>query len=627
LYPSPRYDRISLAAVGLSCCGEIGMSVLPSNEVLVAFSQDAPWQEIERQKRIFNQALETLIANTPDGDSPADLPLDALSEQIGAPVRTYYSPEESPNGANVLLADLNGRSYVLASVVSSRYRGGKKFLESLVRYNLNPSVNHTNIQETEDSMTRMRVLGAEIEMGLVHPDGHAPNEDEMQGFMHAYYNKAVQIGVYPHLDREACQYQIEAHIAPSVGYHKTRSALNGMLHALALTAEETGMRPMLLPSYPTESDFKMTDHPKVQTAVDLMVAVNNMFPEYVERLETIKKRYHVKEGHYVNLFRNQGTHIHIDLAGRSEALGLLTYHTILKSATALANSAVLKGCPFVNGTCDEELLCTREILRSVTVTGRYLDLPLSPHYRPEDLHRYAELLRLERANATGRAMMFDEYEGELISLMHNPIGRVRPDLSTSKRVCTVESTGMPTNISAARMAAVLVDFEFSHALIESYFRKYGCDLGPMYDDKTLWAILGPLDAETFIRVQDASDRECTDVVITTAAGTQMRLAEFYEMKRRYMHKALVEVAEITPRDIDDVYTSLARMLEPLSGHEAQTIHQYVNDPKLRSTGNWGRILRNAYIEAGGVVGAHCPDAVMHVVNEMYDAMKLRYLQS
>jgi NAD(P)-dependent dehydrogenase (short-subunit alcohol dehydrogenase family) len=601
--------------------GKIGMSFLPSNEVLVAFSQDAPWNEIERQKRLFNQTLDTLTGESNDDT----LPLERLSTLLGSPVRLYY-PEDA-SGANVVLADIGGRQIVLGSVVAKRYRSGKNFLESLVRYNLNPSVNHTNIHETEDSMTRMRVLGAEIEMGLLHPDGRSPSEDEVQKFMRAYYNHAIQIGVYPYLDREACQYQIEAHIAPSVGYHKTRSALNGMLRSLALTAEETGMRPAILPSYPTESDFKMTDYPKVQTAVDLMIGVNNMFPNYVQQLDEIKARYHVKEGHYVNLFRNQGTHIHIDLAGRSEALGLLTYHTMLKSATALANSAVLKGCPFVNGTCDSELLCTREYLRSVTVTGRYLDLPLSPHYRPEDLFRYAELLRLERANATGRAMMFDEYQGEMVSLMHNPIGRVRPDLSTSKRVCTVESTGMPTNISAARMAAVLVDFEFSHALIEAYFRKYGCDLGPMRDDKTLWAILGPLDRETFIQGQNASDRECTDAVVTTAAGTQMTLGEFYEMKRRYMHRALDEIAEITPRDIDDVYSSLTRMLEPLSGHVAQTIQQYVNDPKLRSTGNWGKILRNAYVEAGGVIGGHCPDAVLSVVNQMYDAMRIRYLES
>ena len=82
-----------------------------------------------------------------------------------------------------------------------------------------------------------------------------------------------------------------------------------------------------------------------------------------------------------------------------------------------------------------------------------------------------------------------------------------------------------------------------------------------------------------------------------------------------------------PREIDEVYTSLERMLEPLSGHEAVTIQQYINDPKLRSTGNWGRILRDAYIEQGGVPGDHCPDAVLKVVQETHAALHQRYLYS
>jgi hypothetical protein len=116
------------------------------------------------------------------------------------------------------------------------------------------------------------------------------------------------------------------------------------------------------------------------------------------------------------------------------------------------------------------------------------------------------------------------------------------------------------------------------------------------------------------------------MVLTTAAGTQMTLAEFYEMKRRYMHRALVDIAEVTPRDIDEVYTSLCRMLEPPSGQQAQTIEQYICDPKLKSTGNWGRILRNAFIEAGGTPGAHQPDAVLRVVNQIHQALRTRYRQ-
>ena len=599
--------------------------LLPSNDTLLAFSEALPWQEIERQKRQFNRALKDLAKDVETG-SPDEIPLDALSEAVGAPVTSHYGLSDQAR-ANVLLAEGAGHKYVLASVVSARYRSGHGLLESYQPYNLNPSVTHLNIHETEDSVAHMRVLGAEIELGLVHRDGRSPNEDEMQAFMAAYNRHAMRIGIYPKLDREACQYQVEAHIAPSVGYHKTRAALLGIFEALMLASDDTGLVTAIMSTYPTDSDFRMTDHPKVATAVDLMLEVNDLFPEYHRRLAERQARYHIDPAtcHYVNMFRIQGCHIHLDLAGRSEALGLLTFHTMLKSATAIANAAVLKGGPFVNGTCDPELLCAREYVRGATVTGRYLDLPLSPHLMPDGVDKYAALLDLERANAVGRALLCDETLGTPVSVMHNPIGRVRPDLGSSKRVCTVESTGMPSHISASRMAAVLTDFEYSHSLMEMYFRKHGLDLGPMHDDPALWAILGPLDETTFVAQHALSDRMGSALTLTTAAGTQMTLAEFYEMKRRYMHRALADLDGITPRDIDDVYTSLCRMLEPLSGQQAQTVRQYIVDPKLRSTGNWGQIMRDAYVEVGGVVGEHCPEAVQQVVNDIHDAMRERYL--
>jgi hypothetical protein len=597
---------------------------LPSNDLLLSYSAALPWQEIERQKRLYNRVMEGLTGSA----SQQKLPLDVLSEAIGTQVTTYYDADDTDKG-NVILAEANGHRYVLGSVVSNRYRSGHSFLESIAPYNLNPSVNHTNIQETDDPQTQMRVLGAEIELGILHADGSSPTEDEVQGYIHAYYNQAIRIGIYPRLDREACQYQVEAHIAPSIGYHKTRSALNGIFSALAAASLETSLKTAILPCYPTLSDFKITDHPKVHTAADLMQEVNSMFPEYERRLEEARARYHINRAECtpINVFRNQGCHIHIDVAGRSEALGLLTFFTMLHSATAIANAAILKGGPFVNGTCDPELLDAREYLRNTTVTGHYLDIPSSPHLTVGGLDHYAQLLLLERANAVGRAMLCDDSTGQLVSAMHNPVGRLRPDLTTLKRVCTVESTGMPTCISASRMAAVLTDFEFSHAIMEDYFRKYGCDLEPMYNDKTLWAILGPLGQDLYIQQQDMSDRQGSDITITTAAGTEMSLSDFYELKRRYMHRALSDIIEVTPRDIDEVYTSLGRMLSPLSGHEAQTINQFINDPKLRSTGNWGRILRNAFIEVGGVPGQHQPDIVLKVVNEVHDAMTARYLQN
>ncbi|MEO8393746.1 MAG: hypothetical protein ABI700_12215, partial [Chloroflexota bacterium] len=150
-------------------------------------------------------------------------------------------------------------------------------------------------------------------------------------------------------------------------------------------------------------------------------------------------------------------------------------------------------------------------------------------------------------------------------------------------------------------------------------------LEPMHDDKAMWDILGPLNLDTFQAMQHQSDVEGSDVLMTLHSGRQVRLSEFYDMKRRFMHRALEEIDEIAPRDIDEVYSSLARMIDPPNGHAATTITQYITNPKLRSTGNWGRILRDAYLEAGGTLGDHCPDAVLDVVSQVHEAMCQRYL--
>lgn len=596
---------------------------LPTNEILLELSQAMPWQEIEQQKRRFNQAVETLARDT----AQTALTLDKLSEAVGAPVTTYY--DAGPQSANVFLGEINGRQHVLGSAVSARYRGEKTLAQSIVPYNFNPSVNHTNLDSTDDPSIKVRSMGAEVELGLVHRDGSSPTETQIQEFTRLYQAHAQRLGISPHVDREACQYQMEVHVAPVIGYAKTREALRGILTALAFTSKETGLLTTLLPAYPTLSDFKLSEDLKVQTAVDLMLEVNGYFPEYAQRLAAAQARYHIPTDNcnHVQIFRNHGCHIHLDLAGRSEALGLLTFYTMLRSASAVANSAVLKGSPFVNGTCDPELLCTREYMRQTTVTGHYIDLPTSPHLSENGLEIYSELLRSERVNAPARAMLYTAAPGEAISAMHNPIGRVRPDMRNPKRICTVESTGMPASISASRMGAVLADFEFNHVLIEAYFRRHGCDLEAMYNDREMWAILGPLDSETFIRLQDESDHECTDMTLVTATGEQMTLAEFYEKKRVFMHKALMnlEYVEITPRDIDDVYVSLSRMLAPPSGRSAQTILEFVSDPRLKSTGNWGRILQNAFIEAGGTPGEHRPDIVLNIVQQIHDALLARYL--
>ena len=591
---------------------------LPSNDELEAFSSAVPWSQIEDQKHRFNQRLKELAEITPD-DS---LPLDDLAQSTGFSVTTYHDSTETGNS---ILATTNQHAHLLASFVSKRYRKNQTLLKSITPYNFNPSVNHTNLHETDTPTTKLRSLGAELELGLYHKDGSPPTEEQVQKFIQTYRANAHRLGITPQVDREACMYQVEVHVAPGIGYHRMRKSIDSIMQSLVAAGRATDLYTAIMSSYPIFSDFALSPDPKVQTAVDVMQEVNSAFPQYMENLSLAHQRYHMNpNSSFVETFRLQGCHVHLDIAGRSEALGLFTFYTMLHSATAIVNKAILKGGPFVNGTCDAELLCTREYLRQTTVTGRYLDIPLTPHFGESGLRNYTHLLQSDRANAAARALLYDGSLESPVSVMHNPIGRVRPDLGGSKRICTIEATGLPVNISASRQAAVLTDLEFTHVLVENYFRKYGTDLAPMHDDPTLLAIIGPLDQATYQSLQDYSDRHGSDIAVKTAAGTEMALHEFYEMKRNYMHQHLIDISEVTPRDIDDVYMSLQRMLNPPSGRIAETPEHYIYDSARRSTGNWGEILRNAFIEEGGTPGEHNPDAVLKVANRVHRALEKRY---
>ena len=211
-----------------------------------------------------------------------------------------------------------------------------------------------------------------------------------------------------------------------------------------------------------------------------------------------------------------------------------------------------------------------------------------------------------------------------MSVMHNPIGCIRPELDGSKRICTIESTGPTVNISASRQAAFLTDLEFTYALVEDYFRRHGTDLCPLTQDVDLLMMVGPLNAASYCSLQDQSDRCGTELLVETAAGNRMPLHEFYELKRSTMHQRLIDIVDVRPRDIDDVFMSLQRMLNPPSGRVAKTPEHYSNDSARRSTGNWGGILRQAFLEEGGIPGAHCPDAVLQVANRVHRALEQRY---
>ncbi|HRF94316.1 MAG TPA: hypothetical protein PLZ51_03940, partial [Aggregatilineales bacterium] len=88
----------------------------------------------------------------------------------------YYGLEDTYS-ANVILGHHGGKTFVLGSVVSGRYRSGKTLSQSIVPYNLNPSVNHKNLEETDDVSGAIRAIGAELELGLYHPNGDSPKED------------------------------------------------------------------------------------------------------------------------------------------------------------------------------------------------------------------------------------------------------------------------------------------------------------------------------------------------------------------------------------------------------------------------------------------------------------------
>lgn len=591
---------------------------LPTNEVVEAYSLAVSWEDIEQQKRRFNEKLKKLASESDDDT----LPLEALADATGIPITTLFSDSEK---GNVILGHINGTQYMLGSFVSKRYRYGKTLLQSVIPYNFNPGVNHTNLAESLNPTTEMRALGAELELGLYHPDGTTPTEDEVEVFSEHYRNNASMLGIIPTVDREACAYQVEVHVAPGIGYNRTRMSIESIMKSLVEASKATGLYTAMMSAYPIKSAFNLTDHPKVHTAVDVMREINSQFPEYEKRMTVARERYNMlPDANVVQIFRLQGCHIHLDIAGRSEALGLFTFYTMLRSATAIANAALLKGGPFVNGTCDPELTCVREYLRRTTITGHFVELPVTPHLSESGMDDYGFLVKSERANAAARSLLGVRVDGELISAMHNPIGRVRPDLGMSKRICTIESTGMPVNISASRQAAVLSDFEFTHVLVENYYRQHGMDMQAMMDDEDLMSIVGPLTTAKYRDLQDASDRDGIDFEIETASGKRMSLSDFYEMKRKFMHRYLIDVPNIQPRDIDDVYMSIHRMIDPPSGRIARTPEEYIADPTRRSTGNWGKILRNAFIEAGGTPGEHNPDAVLQVTNRVHEALLERY---
>ncbi|MBX3066197.1 MAG: hypothetical protein KF726_24675 [Anaerolineae bacterium] len=589
---------------------------LPNNETLREFAREAHWQQVDETRDKFREYLSSIR------DKRGSHPVSAA--KIKHLSQSYYDDyDEIPEG-NLLLSKGAHRPVVLAALLGKRFRQGP-WLDYLKPYNLNPSVYHENIHEAGGPL-RVRPVGVELEVGMARLDGAEPTEANLDLFHQAYIEHAMRLGGNLDLSPELCIYQAELVLPPTLGFGKALHTLEQNIGALVHAIKEAELCLAITSTYPFESDFATSQTDKVETVAIFLNDINESRPRQCGYLEDLARRYQVTRGQVrtANLLRFQGYHMHVDLAGRSEALGMLSYAMNLGSASAIAAAALLKGGPFMDGTCDPELLCTREYVRNISITGHYVGLPLSPHLQPEGLERHGHLLRANLANGTARALLYGLEDDLPYSGMHNMLGRVRPDLGGTKGVCTLESTGMPSNPSAERLAAIATDFQYNQLAIEHYFRQHGTDLDALYDDKDMLEIFGPLDRETFMQMLHQSDLLCTDLQITTATGTTYTLVEFYEKKRRMLKRLLSPLNVIDTRDVDGLYDRIYHFLVSPNG-AAQTIDDYINHPTRRGTGNWGNILRNAYVEAGGTVGAKNPMIVHSVMMQLNEALQRRYI--
>src|SRR5215813_7409944 len=410
---------------------------LPDNSTLKAFADDVSWQKIEETREAFQEYLNSV--RTKRGSHPLS------TNMIRHLSQAYFEEkerDETPDG-NVLLSKGSTRPFVLATILGKRFQQGP-WLDYVKPYNLNPSVIHTNIHEAGGPL-RLRPVGAELEVGMVRVDGDEPTDRGLDNFHQAYITHALRLGACLDVAPELCIYQAEVTIAPVFGFAKVLRNTELNLAALTHAAHESGLFLAVLPVYPSESAFVTSHSEKVETIAMFLNEVNESRPHQCEILEEVRRRYQITRGRGrpADILRFQGYHMHVDIAGRSEALGMFSYALNLGSASAIANGAMLKGGPFMDGACDPELLCVRERIRAITITGHYVGLPISPHLQSDGMEKHAHLLRANLANGTARALLWGEEDGLPYSGMHNMMGRIRPDLGTVSRVCTLESTGMP----------------------------------------------------------------------------------------------------------------------------------------------------------------------------------------
>src|SRR5258708_4411852 len=504
-------------------------AALPANFTLEAYAREVPWQHIEETREHFQEYLNSLRSKR--GSHPM------TTRMIWHMARPYHEDDEDAPGGSVLVARGRARPFGLGTILGKGFQQGP-WIDYVKPYNLNPAVVHTNIHEAGGPL-RLRPVGTELEVGMVRADGLEPSAEDLDQFHRAYVTIALETGACLDVSPELCIYQAQVLIPPVFGYAKALRNTELNIAALTHASEKPGLRISVLSVYPTESDFATSHSDKVETVAMFLNDINESRPSQCALLDTLRLRYRMSRGEVrtANVLRFQGYHMHVDIAGRSEALGLVSYIMNLGSASAVANPALLKGGPFMDGACDPELLCTRENVRAISITGHYVGRPLSPHLQPEQMEQHDFLLRANLANGTARALLYGEEDNMPYSGMHNMLGRVRPDLGSVSRTCTLESTGMPSNPSAERLAAVATDFQYSQLAIEHYFRQHGTDLDPLYADREFFDVFGPLHRAVFQQMVHASDRDCTDLILKTATDATLPLVDFYEKKGLLLKRA------------------------------------------------------------------------------------------
>src|SRR5258708_17941970 len=274
-------------------------------------------------------------------------------------------------------------------------------MDSTTPYNRTPAVIHTNLHEAGGPL-KVRPVGTELEIGMVRADGLEPTKNDVDLFQSVYVERAIQTGACLDVSRELCIYQAEVMIPPVFTYAKALRETELNISALTHACHEAGLRIGIMSVYPTETDFITSHSHKVETVAMFLNDINESREGQCHLLDALRERYAIRRGEArpANLLRFQGYHLHVDIAGRSEALGALGYQMNLGSASAIANAALLKGGPFMDGACDAARLCTRESVRAISITGHYVGSPLTPHYAPDQMEKHGTLLRANLANGT-----------------------------------------------------------------------------------------------------------------------------------------------------------------------------------------------------------------------------------